>query len=733
MVHRRVMMAALIACAGIAVPAMAQDSVSNNAAPQAAGDSDANNPWDAANQEQNYVLNLTPFTSSWGTNYATAPLAKSSRSSLAFESSLLSAQSISRSVISGNPKDLYKSWRVAGEGVNPTENNPAQDATAGANGFVQFGYAFTEFATSDAGTDVGNIIGGVVNIFPNNSCKLYVNRIVAISNSLDGTSDNSALAIGAVDAMGNIAIRADDFGLLGPDPISGQNILIVDTKARTTGPAGVVNELRADPMLLGVNIAADAAATSFSIHNSGTTHSTPNIIPEELGGPGYIGTNFAGEYVYNDGALTTTAHLGGLPDQRGTLAFSNKPLLGNAGAIGSAGTLARDAGGVVTRAFAIWDVDAAGALVGPAATYIPPAGLDDPCHTGDSWPNSINNPGGWNTSFFEFNHYRSQVPFNGGNSQIALGQDQNGALLAAGIAYKAGGNTDPHQGIAVLRDQTPGVPGDEEWSLAAWHGDIDWLFLAAGRGKPVLDGPGGNEIGYLSTMLEATDGIVTGPSISGCSIDALGNIWFVAPVEYPSAVLGQFDAINTADIHTTLIRAVYNPSGGPNGEPCWELEAIMKSGDIFTGGNSGTDYLIGFIQIADNNSVSSGTFWSQNSTQDAFAGMNTLGMDPSDARSTGGVLLSAGIVYDSDGDGMFSFDSELAGDGDESYNVIMYIGADTGSCPDLNGDTVIDTADLGILLGQFGTAGASADLNCDGVVDTADLGLLLGQFGANCS
>ncbi|MCB9838731.1 MAG: hypothetical protein H6813_05280 [Phycisphaeraceae bacterium] len=50
---------------------------------------------------------------------------------------------------------------------------------------------------------------------------------------------------------------------------------------------------------------------------------------------------------------------------------------------------------------------------------------------------------------------------------------------------------------------------------------------------------------------------------------------------------------------------------------------------------------------------------------------------------------------------------------------------------DLNGDCVVDTADLGILLGQFGAAG-SADINNDGVVDTADLGILLGMFGGVC-
>jgi hypothetical protein len=55
-------------------------------------------------------------------------------------------------------------------------------------------------------------------------------------------------------------------------------------------------------------------------------------------------------------------------------------------------------------------------------------------------------------------------------------------------------------------------------------------------------------------------------------------------------------------------------------------------------------------------------------------------------------------------------------------------------CPgDLNGDNVVDTADLGILIGEFGIPGALADLNEDGTVDTADLGILIGVFGTSCN
>jgi len=51
---------------------------------------------------------------------------------------------------------------------------------------------------------------------------------------------------------------------------------------------------------------------------------------------------------------------------------------------------------------------------------------------------------------------------------------------------------------------------------------------------------------------------------------------------------------------------------------------------------------------------------------------------------------------------------------------------------DINGDGVVDTADLGLLISEFGTAGPASDLNDDSIVDTADLGLLISDFGADC-
>ncbi len=54
---------------------------------------------------------------------------------------------------------------------------------------------------------------------------------------------------------------------------------------------------------------------------------------------------------------------------------------------------------------------------------------------------------------------------------------------------------------------------------------------------------------------------------------------------------------------------------------------------------------------------------------------------------------------------------------------------------DINADGVVNTADLTVLLGNFGHAvqpGTQGDLNGDGVVNTADLTQLLGVFGQGC-
>ena len=78
-------------------------------------------------------------------------------------------------------------------------------------------------------------------------------------------------------------------------------------------------------------------------------------------------------------------------------------------------------------------------------------------------------------------------------------------------------------------------------------------------------------------------------------------------------------------------------------------------------------------------------------------------------------------------DSLITFNSQT-----QLYNITI---ESTIALPDgdLNGDCVVDTADLGGLIGSFGGPGPFGDINGDGIVDTADLGILIGNFGQTCA
>lgn len=115
----------------------------------------------------------------------------------------------------------------------------------------------------------------------------------------------------------------------------------------------------------------------------------------------------------------------------------------------------------------------------------------------------------------------------------------------------------------------------------------------------------------------------------------------------------------------------------------------------------------------------------------AFDGSTLVVGSPSvdwDFTDAGAAFVMAGLDADCDGDAL--------PDACEIYSGAALDSNDDGipdECAvevpgDLTGDGVIDGADLGLLLGAWGTADGAADLNDDGVVDGADLGLLLGAW-----
>lgn len=66
-----------------------------------------------------------------------------------------------------------------------------------------------------------------------------------------------------------------------------------------------------------------------------------------------------------------------------------------------------------------------------------------------------------------------------------------------------------------------------------------------------------------------------------------------------------------------------------------------------------------------------------------------------------------------------------------SWNIAIVADADADSCagdPDINGDGVVNGADLTMVLAEWGAPGGPADVNCDEIVDGEDLTIVLGNW-----
>jgi len=150
----------------------------------------------------------------------------------------------------------------------------------------------------------------------------------------------------------------------------------------------------------------------------------------------------------------------------------------------------------------------------------------------------------------------------------------------------------------------------------------------------------------------------------------------------------------------------------------WGGGSVVRSLMAFDDGDGERLIAGGLFVLADGASAPYLAAWDGAQWAPAFGGADgevfaLLGMDPADAGSmlAGGAFAHAGAV-----------DADAVG---------RLVGCSApGITGDINGDGLVDTADLGALIANFGTSNPDADLNDDGIVDTADLGQLIANFGA---
>jgi len=285
--------------------------------------------------------------------------------------------------------------------------------------------------------------------------------------------------------------------------------------------------------------------------------------------------------------------------------------------------------------------------------------------------------GSYSADDAEFRGHLSQAAFRGGCGPVAIGVTQSGELRLASTAWS------PTDGefIAVASFAPPVGMSAAQWSVAAHVG------------KPVFDGKDGQQIGVIASGSQIGSPV----SMSAPGMDMMGNVYFVGAYKP-----------NLGAARTAVFKAVITDAG-------YQLEKLLETGQIVVGANSTRPYEIHSIALGDSDSVASGSIWASSVLQPRRLG---AGNNPGIADAFGGLVFSAVIEYDN-----------LAVS--EMYDAVLYVGPKglEGLVGDINGDGVVDTADLGILIAAFGTTDPPSDLNGDGMVDTADLGLLIANFG----
>ncbi len=731
-------LATIVAAAGLACSAMGQDSVSKNGSGLPG---DALNPWTTGvHQVANYGVDLVPIFTSCGDRFGIAPIAKASKAASGFFSSLWSAQGISQTILrdlAATARPSYDEWLFfPGAGVHPSENF-AGTSTSPISwtpyGFNQFGAAFAEFATDDGGKNVNNIISAVVNYAPERPGRLWVSRVVsAVNETASGVGDDAQFGFGAIDAAGHTYLRADNFGVTGPNPIGGNNYYRVDALARSSA---LVNSIKLPAV-------GDAAATDKLLNGSATTHNTPSCVPSELSGlvdGRLLGSNFNTLYVYENPANTlasTAAHRAGTVDHRGAVTFSQVQLVGG---IGTAAIIGKStaANGDPSDRVCFWGVNINGG-VGSQYTLNVPFVVSDSCYASPSLWDGLT-------------HHSSQTFSRGSNGQIAVGKDQAGRGLLAGVLTSNRTSTvNPFNAIAVCRFDTGNPVGTAVWNLAAW------TDTPATDGKDILgdfgaDGaPFTGDVGEFDGVCDALDAPIgrmasfselgiaglIGPSVSAPAFDSVGNIWFLS-----SVALNKFDSQNQVyftDYDTALLRATYDPDNY-----CYDLELVLELGDTFDGMNSGVTWQVQFLDLVDSNSVSSGTIFSQNSMQAAWNNIDptsfvdeNFNFTTRDTRALGGLVLCADIVYDVDFDQDFDDPTSAGGDPnsiDESYSVLLFIGNTSKGCPsDWNGDGFVTGDDFDQYVAAFIAGDMASDYNGDGFPNGDDFDAFVIDFEAGC-
>jgi hypothetical protein len=713
-----------LSAAALSPIARAQDSVSTgNGLP---GDAPDAYQITAGNTRQvlRYIVDLTPKTSSWGGKYALGPVVKASKSSAGgFFDQLIGAQAASSRFKSGAffSTAAYAEWvNIAGAGVNTPQNSAAPSTITGAarNG-QRFGLGLMEFGAGPdgafgTGDDENNLIGSEIDFAHRQPNRLFVQRVVAATNKSTAAGSGSAsFGVGGIDESGAFHTYADGYSMTISTRVQTRALLRFKLDARN---ANGLNQIQGSGSSI---IPGDAAATDV-VRTNTVAMTAPGIISANVPGgaarPVMLSTDLTNNFVYESAAntaSTSTAYLGATQGPRGSLCFIPQVFnpVAAASPIGTAASLARTDANTKTRAIQIFGVSTSGAP-GVNLNLTLPAAAASLIDADDTF-----SPGATFTPItdHEFTNYASQASFRGGTSQVAMTQLASGELLvAATVAPNGGGSAVPQTQdgyIAVAR--IPAAGGAPTWTIAAHTGAAGFAGTSApsktiwGRTSPTANlAP----IGRLARYSEVFGSASSGPSISSPAFDRAGNVYFMATLGLTG---------DTATTFTTgLLRANFDATTN-----AYKLELLASVGDILGGINSGKNYQVQFLGVADADSVDSGSVFSSSTVQDSLSGANAPAAAYGSPLSLGALVFRAKIVYDINADALFadpSGSSSGSTSPDQAYNVAMVL---MPRIPrgDANRDQTLTVQDIFDFLNLWFGGLPGSDWNGDGTLAVSDI------------
>ena len=728
--------------AGLVAVAQGQDSIGlttgSNGLPgdaPSAFQAGSGAPPNDTRQVLRYVVDLSAKTTSWGNLYALGPAVKSSKSnSSGFFSQLIGAQAASNRFAYGPvfAASNYAVWTNApGTGVNPPQNTAATSSVSGAGAYgYGFGLGFMEFGAGIDGAlgtadDEQGIIGSIVNFQNRVPNRLLITRVVAAGNKTTTTASGTAsLGLGSIDEAGNLHAYADGFGLVSSLRLTQRNLLRFKVGARN--PAVLNNVFQ------NVSVPSSGDPGALDVVRTSTTPMTvPGMISSKVPGglnrPVMLSSDLASNYIAETATfdpLTTAtppaAYLPATSGPRGGVAFVPQTFapVNTAGTdIGTCATLARTDANTKTRGIQVFGVSPAGAVDGLMSILLPSVSgqIVDP--TDSFAPGTAFSP----LSAHEFTNYQSQASFRGGSSQVAMTVLPGGDLLVAGLVAATGGGSAVPQGqdnyLAVAR--VPAAGGTPSWTVAAHTGNASGF--AGGQSKAILGRTNPNDpltpIGRLARYTEVFGTATTGPSISSAAMDRAGNLYFMA-------TMGLTGTSGTT-FTTGLVRANRDSTTG-----AYQLELIAQLGDVIAGANSGKNYQVQFLGVADADSVDSGTIFSSSIVQDGVAGADAANASYGSPFSLGALAFKAKIVYDVDGDGLYADPSgavSVSTSVDQAYDVVMVL-MPRSPRADFNRSGGVTIDDLFLYFNAYFQGQSAADWNGDGTVSIDDLFLYINDW-----